>query len=198
METSESINAFWFGARIGDKEADDRARLWWSKHTAFDKEIRERFEPCTLQAARGELDAWAASPSGLLALILLLDQFPRNMYRDTPSAFAFDTRANARCKEGLRIGADRALRPIERVFFYLPLEHAESLEDQERAVALFEGLASEAAAKHKESFDGYLDYAIRHRDVIRRFGRFPHRNRILGRTSTEEELAFLQQKGSSF
>jgi uncharacterized protein (DUF924 family) len=199
METIETINAFWFGSRADDKSAaDERASLWWSKNPAVDDNIRQRFASCTTQAAHGELDAWMASPSGRLALILLTDQFPRNMYRDTPKAFAYDHLANAWCKEGVLFGADRALRPIERVFFYLPLEHAESMDDQDRAVGLFEELAAQAQPEHKESFDGFLDFAVRHRDVIRRFGRFPHRNRILGRESTEEERAFLQQKASSF
>ncbi|MGH8807268.1 MAG: DUF924 family protein [Noviherbaspirillum sp.] len=199
METTETINAFWFGTLADDKAvADERARLWWAKNTAVDADIRRRFESCVTQAAKGELHAWTATPSGRLALILLADQFTRNMYRDTPAAFALDPLARAWCREGLRDGADRALRPIERVFFYLPLEHSESLEEQDRAVSLFEQLASEVRAEHKANFDGFLDFAVRHRDVIRRFGRFPHRNRILDRESSPEERAFLLQKGSSF
>jgi len=120
------------------------------------------------------------------------------MYRNTPAAFAHDALARKWCKEGLRIGAQDALRPIERVFFYLPLEHAESVEDQELSVALYRELVSAAGPEGAEVFGGFLDYAVRHRDVIVRFGRFPHRNRILGRASTAEEIEFLKQPGSSF
>ncbi|HEY0844597.1 MAG TPA: DUF924 family protein [Noviherbaspirillum sp.] len=194
-ETPDSIRDFWFGASQDDATvAAEQSSLWWTKHPDTDRRIRERFEPWLQKAAAGELDHWAAMPRGRLALILLTDQFPRNMYRNTPQAFAFDALARRWCMEGLRDGADRQLRPIERVFFYLPLEHAESLEDQERAVSLFRALAEQAGP----GFDGYLNYAIRHRDVIARFGRFPHRNRILGRVSTPEEAAFLTEPGSSF
>lgn len=151
-----------------------------------------------MQAAAHELDNWTQTPAGCLALILLTDQFPRNIYRDTPRAFAFDPLARAWCKEGLRNRMHESLRPIERVFFYLPLEHSESLDDQLHAVALFEELVTIVPQEQRNTFDGFVDYAHRHHEVIGRFGRFPHRNRILGRTSTEEELRFLEQKGSSF
>jgi len=131
-------------------------------------------------------------------LILLTDQFPRNMYRDSPQAFAYDAKALAWCLEGLKQQFDRHLRPIERVFFYLPLEHAESLEHQERSVEKFRELLDEADERRKNVFAEYLDLAVRHRNIIARFGRFPHRNRILGRESTGEELAFLKEPGSSF
>lgn len=194
METPASIHAFWFGTQADDAlVAQERSRLWWGKDARTDREIERRFAAIAAKAARGELDDWAATPQGRLALILLTDQFPRNMYRGTPQSFASDPQALAWCKEGIAAGMDAALRPVERIFFYLPLEHAESLADQDRAVALFAELAAGAAA-----FDGFLDYARRHREVIARFGRFPHRNRILGRTSTAGELAFLRQKGSSF
>lgn len=197
METPDSIHAFWFGTQADDAQvARERSSLWWAKNSAADDEIRQRFAASTEMAARGELDGWAASPRGRLALILLTDQFPRNVYRGTPQSFAYDHFALAWSKRGIALGADAALRPIERVFFYLPLEHSESPADQEQAVALFEQLA--AGAADRATFDGFLDFARRHRDVIARFGRFPHRNAILGRTSSAEELAFLQQKGSSF
>lgn len=199
METSDSILRFWFGAEADDAlVAERQAGLWWSKREDVDREIRQRFEPCVVAAGERRLDAWLATPSGRLALILLTDQFPRNIYRDTPQAFAFDAIARNWSREGLREGADRALRPIERVFFYLPLEHAESLEDQDWAVALFRRLLGELPETRRKAFGGYLDFAERHRAVIERFGRFPHRNRILGRASTPEESRFLQQKGSSF
>lgn len=198
-ETEAAIRAFWFGAKTDDKAvAEECSRLWWSKDPAADEAIRQRFETCMMKAANHELDAWAATPAGRLALIILTDQFPRNSYRGTPRAFSFDPLARTWCKEGMRDGADRRLRPIERAFFYLPLEHSESLEDQQQSVALFEELTAKADPDHRPTFDGFLRFALRHRDIIRRFGRFPHRNRILGRISSAEELAFLAGKGSSF
>lgn len=199
METPASIHEFWFGTQADDAAvAAERARLWWAKDEQADREIERRFAAWVERAARGELDGWAATPPGRLALILLTDQFPRNIYRGTPQSFAFDRHALAWCRQGLAAGMDGALRPIERVFFYLPLEHAESMADQELSVALFERLAAGVEPAQRAAFDGFLDYARRHRDVVARFGRFPHRNRILGRASSVEELAFLQQKGSSF
>ena len=142
---------------------------------------------------------WAEVPVGRLALILLLDQLPRNIHRDTPAAFAQDAKARDLCLRGLSLGADKALSPLARVFFYLPLEHAESREQQARSVALFEALADEQAdGPARETFEGFADFARRHQVIIQRFGRFPHRNAILGRTSTPEEAEFLQQPGSGF
>jgi len=199
METPDSIHAFWFGSAADDAViAARQSRLWWRKDPAIDADIRRRFAPWLARAAAHELDAWLGSPRGRLALILLTDQFPRNIHRNTARAFDFDGLARHWCGAGLAAGADAALRPIERVFFYLPLEHSESLADQERAVALFRALAAAAPAGAHDAFDGFLDFARRHRDVIARFGRFPHRNKLLGRASTDRERAFLAQPGSSF
>lgn len=199
LEIPETIHRFWFGSALDDAVvADEQSSLWWQKHPDTDRQIRQRFESCLHRAANGELDGWATTPGGRLALILLTDQFPRNMYRNAPESFAYDALALRWCREGLQVGADRALRPIERVFFYLPLEHSESLEDQERAVALFRQLVQDVGTERAGAFEGFLDYAIRHRNVIARFGRFPHRNAILGRVSTPEEAAFLKEPGSSF
>ena len=198
METPGTIHEFWFGTGPDDGVAEAQARLWWSKDAAIDAGIKRRFEPWIRKAAAGELSSWLMEPTGQLALILLCDQFPRNIYRNTATAFAFDPLARGWCSEGLRYGSDRKLRPIERVFFYLPLEHSEALEDQERSVALFGALATGADPARRKTFDGFHDFAIRHRDIVKRFGRFPHRNAILGRTSTPQELAFLATPGSSF
>lgn len=199
METADAIHEFWFGTDTDDaKVADQKAKLWWSKDTAVDHNIAQRFEKSTLAAVDGLLDSWKSTPRGLLALILLTDQFPRNMYRGTPASFACDHFALQLCKQGLEQGVDQLLRPIERVFVYLPLEHSEAIADQELAVHLMAQLASEVSAVQKSTFDGFHQFAIRHRDIIARFGRFPHRNEILGRTSTEEETAFLKTAGSSF
>lgn len=200
METQKSITDFWFGDAAADDgaTASAQAKLWWSKDAALDALITQRFADRTKQAQLAQLDHWRATPDGCLALILLCDQLPRNMYRNTAQAFAFDALALQIAKEGLARHFDQELRPIERVFFYLPLEHSESLEDQEHAVQLFAALAAAAAPTHDAVFQGFHQYAIRHRDVIARFGRFPHRNAILGRASTEAELQFLTEPGSSF
>lgn len=161
---------------------------WFVKSDAFDHGVAERLGALLEQAAAGALDHWAETPEGLLALVILLDQVPRNVHRGTPAAFATDAKALALAERAVAQGLDKAVEPARRLFLYLPFEHAENLAAQEQAVALF---ATTGDAE-------YLDYAIRHRDVIARFGRFPHRNAILGRTSTTEELEFLEQPGSSF
>ena len=196
---AESVLTFWFGAGTDDSAiARSQGKLWWSKDAAVDADMRVRFTNL-LSAAAADLEHdWAGTPRGQLALILLFDQFPRNIHRDTPQAFAYDARALQLALDLIASGGHRNLRRIERVFCYLPLEHAESIEMQTRSVDLFSGLAADAPEQQRDTFKGYVDYAIRHRDVIARFGRFPHRNRILGRASRPEETEFLKQPGSSF
>ena len=200
METPNTIREYWFGTVWEDAAvtARERARLWWSKNPESDDEIRQRFESWVIKAGSGELDNWASNPQDRLALILLTDQFPRSIYRDSAKAFAFDSKALSLAHTGIDAGFDAALRPFEKVFFYLPLEHSESLGDQKRSVSLFQKLVDEASPDQKPTFAEYLDFAVRHRDIISRFGRFPHRNEALGRISTPEELSFLQQPGSGF
>lgn len=199
MENSDSIRTFWFGANPDDSiVAQQNAKLWWSKNEDADRQIKERFESQVAMAGAGALDGWANSPEGLLALLLLTDQFPRNIYRNTPDAFRFDAQALEWCRTGLSRGMDRKLRPIERVFFYLPLEHAESLEHQALSVQLFTRLYQEVPQEHMDTFRVFLIFALRHRRIIQRFGRFPHRNDILGRSSTPDEISFLQEPASSF
>lgn len=193
MSTADDVLEFWF-----PRDRERANKLWWGKDAALDAEIRERFG-ATLAAARaGELDEWAATARGRLALIIVLDQFSRNIHRDSPDSFAADAQARALTKDGLARGHDRELELLERLFFYLPLEHSESLDDQQQCVALMQSLADVAGEARQQEVAFYVDYAIRHRDIIARFGRFPHRNAVLGRASTDEELAFLQQPGSSF
>jgi uncharacterized protein (DUF924 family) len=199
VETSASICHFWFGDHTDDAvTASEHGKLWWSKQPEVDAQIRARFEATLQQTAAGANDDWSATPHGTLALILLTDQFPRNMYRESPQSFAFDDIARGHALAGIARGDDQALRPIERVFFYLPFEHGESLEHQDRAMALFTGLFESAAEPQKDLFRGFLNFAERHHRIIARFGRFPHRNAILGRSSTADEIAFLQEPGSSF
>lgn len=200
MQPWQPLLALWFGDEADDAlRATRQASLWWGKSSETDALLASRFGELAEAAAKGSLAHWADAPSGRLALLLLLDQLPRNIHRGTPAAFAQDPLARDLCLKGLSIGADKSLSPLERVFFYLPLEHAESREQQARSVALFEALAAEQAnTPAQATFAGFADFARRHQVIIERFGRFPHRNDILGRTSTQEEAAFLQQPGSSF
>ena len=200
MQPWQPLLDFWFGAPTDDAlRAKRQAPLWWGKSSETDALLARRFGVQAEAAANGDLANWADQPHGRLALILLLDQLPRNIHRGTPTAFTRDPLAREQCLKGLSLGMDRQLSPLERVFFYLPLEHAESREQQARSVALFEELAAEQAhSPANETFAGFADFARRHQVIIERFGRFPHRNDILGRTSTPEETAFLLQPGSGF
>ena len=161
---------------------------WFGGGPELDAVIRERFAATIEAAATGALDHWAATPEGAVALCVLLDQFPRNAWRDTPQAFAHDAKARALAMAAIAAGQDAALPTERRLFLYLPLEHSEDLAHQERCCALMAGLGCAS----------WLDYAQRHRAIVARFGRFPHRNAILGRASTPEEAAFLLEPGSSF
>ena len=198
----DTVAEFWFGREFADLDdatiAGRQSRLWWAKNESTDTDMRQRFEPLVQAAGTGKLDAWQTSPEGWLALILLVDQFPRNIYRGTPGMYQFDTRARALCVEGIEAGIDTRLELIQRVFFYLPLEHSESADDQARCVDLMQGLVQEAPKNHKEVFEGFFGYAEAHKKVIDRFGRFPHRNAILARQSTSAEIEYLEQPGSSF
>lgn len=191
MSQAEKILDFWFGQPEQANYGKPR-QIWFIKKPAFDLEVRTRFLTDYEQAAAGKLDDWKNSAQSCLALILLLDQFSRNMFRGTPQAFATDWQALSASQYAVSQGYDRDLLPVQRWFIYCPFEHSENLEHQNQAVALFEQLGDDP-----DSADA-INYAIRHREVILRFGRFPHRNAILGRVSTPEEEEFLQQPGSSF
>ncbi|AEA82298.1 DUF924 domain-containing protein [Pseudomonas stutzeri] len=190
---------WWFGQGTSATEiAAEKQRLWFGYRPQQDAEARERFGALVEQALNGDLQDWAELPEGWLALVLLLDQLPRMIHRDTPRAFAGDERAQQLVRDGLAHGGDMLLSPIQRVFIYLVLEHAENLAVQDLAVAHFTALRDIAAEHEQALFRDFLDYAERHREVISRFGRFPHRNAILGRDSSDAEQSFLQQPGSSF
>jgi len=178
---------FWFGAE--GSETYGRARKeWFTKDPAFDDAIRQAFGGDVERAIAGEFGAMAETAPGALALVIVLDQFPRNLYRGDAKAFAGDPRALGLAKDAVARGFDQAILDFQRSFFYLPFEHSEALEEQERCIALFEGLGDAELLK----------WAKAHYDIIARFGRFPHRNAALGRVSTAEEIAFLEQPGSSF
>jgi uncharacterized protein (DUF924 family) len=182
---------FWFGAP-GSAERFRARPEWFKVDPEFDNAIRRRFLPLQQRATAGHCADWAREAEPCLALILLLDQFPRNLYRGSAQAFATDASARAASQGALARGFDRSLAAACRQFIYLPFEHSEDLVDQERSVALFTALARDPA------FARSLDYAKRHYEIIARFGRFPHRNAVLGRTSTAEEEAFLKEPNSSF
>ncbi len=188
----QDVLDFWFGAP-GSAEFGQARALWFRKDSDFDATIAQTFGPTVEAALAGQLRDWDAAPHASLARLIVLDQFTRNMFRDTPKAFAGDALALPAASVMVERGFDAALPPVQRGFVYLPFEHAEDLAQQQRCVALYTALAEQDT-----SMQSMLDYAIRHRDVIQRFGRFPHRNNILGRPSTSEELEFLKQPGSRF
>lgn len=195
----QDVLAFWLGAYPLEPAAMARVQAqWFQKNNAFDAELRERFVPTIEAALAAQLGHWAQSDDGWLALLLVLDQFPRNAFRGQPRSFAGDPLALAHAVEGIAAGLDQKVPPMARIFCYLPLEHAEDRSLQSRAVALFTALAAAPDAEPKAFFVNTLDYARRHQDVIERFGRFAHRNAILGRPSTPEEEAYLKQPGSGF
>ncbi|MGB3200843.1 MAG: DUF924 family protein [Nodosilinea sp.] len=195
MERVEEILRFWFGEQEDPEgEYGQLRQVWFKKDAAFDDVIRRRFLEDVERAMAGELDAWRSQPRSCLALVLLLDQFPRNLFRGDARSFEGDRDALTTAYYALDRGYDQQVLPVERMFFYLPLEHSENLADQERSVELVRSLH----AADPKKFESTLDYALRHRDVIQRFGRFPHRNEVLGRETTPEEAAFLQQPGSRF
>lgn len=194
----ESFLAFWFGTtREQPDRISDRRNWWFGPDEERDRELEARYQNDCDAARAGRLDDLADTPRGCLALILLLDQLPRNLYRGTARAFASDDQALELCLEGHRSGLDRPLALIERVFFWMPLQHAEDLERQELGVQLFTSLASEDPERDA-LWSGFADFAELHHDIIQRFGRFPHRNAALGRTTTDQEAAWLQAGGETF
>lgn len=187
---AQEVLAFWF--------AEDQSEHWFASGAAFDAQIRLRFDTVVDAASAGQLDDWARTPAGWLALLIALDQFRRNLYRRDARAWAYDDKALALAIAGIARGDDRQLLPLQRAFVYLPLEHAEDLLMQDRCVALFERLCASAEPAQRKSLLGFLDYARRHRQVIKQFGRFPHRNAALGRRSTAAELNYLATPGAGF
>ena len=185
MTTPADVLIFWFA---GDPAA--RRPEWFQRSDAFDAACAA-FTPAHEAAKRGELDHWAATAEGALALLILLDQFSRNLHRGLAEAFAADSQARTIAAAAIARGFDQTLTPVQRMFIYLPFEHAENPADQDRSVALFETLRAALG-------DLTIDYAARHRDVIRRFGRFPHRNAALGRANTPAEDAYLAEPGAGF
>jgi uncharacterized protein (DUF924 family) len=188
--TPRDILDFWF-----DPASEAH---WFARDEAFDQQIRARFGD-TLEAARQrELDHWATTPEGWLALLIVLDQFSRNLHREDPRAWASDRQTQTLALAGIARGDDQQLEPLQRVFAYMPLEHAEDLALQRHCVQLFNQLVAQQSQQERSRFEGFLDYARRHHDVIDRFGRFPHRNAVLGRASTPAEQDYLAGPGAGF
>ncbi len=199
-QPAEDVLAFWFDS-APESAADIKAcmKRWYGGGPELDAQIEARFGPLMAAAANSELTDWATSPRGRLGLILLLDQFPRSVYRSTAGAFAQDSLALELTLTGIAAGLDLRLDPLERLFFYMPLQHAESLEVQQQSVAAFEALAATHAEPFlRKALVGSADYARQHRDIIAQFGRFPHRNSVLGRGSAPEEARYLEQGGATF
>jgi uncharacterized protein (DUF924 family) len=187
-EEARAVLDFWFGTNtMGSPRME-----WFRKDPGFDTRIRERFGDLHARAVRGELDAWSASPETNLALVVILDQFSRNLFRGDPRAFASDGHARRLAKAAIARGDDLALLPVQRQFLYLPLEHSEDLADQEKCVELMRSLEA------FEETRGLTAWAEKHCVIIKRFNRFPHRNAVLGRDSTPEEVEFLKRPDSSF
>jgi uncharacterized protein (DUF924 family) len=214
MDDALRVREFWFGKSLtgplsGHGEIASqavalsrRANLWFETNPQLlgqqDEVIRSRFQALVERAGRGELAGWADSPRRRLSLIILLDQFPRQIYRGTPKAFAHDADALALALSGMQSAADGALNIVERMFFYMPLQHAESTEVQDESVSAYRRLVTESPAELKSTFEGALQSAEEHRALIRQFGRFPHRNQPLGRDTTTEEEAYLKESKERF
>jgi uncharacterized protein (DUF924 family) len=195
----EAILAFWFKEQqLSAPQIDRRMDLWFGEDADFDRQIKKSFLHDVERASAGELDHWAENPHGRLALILLLDQFRRNIYRNSADAFSEDSAALKHCVEGAVQKKDQGLTPIERVFFYMPLQHAESRKVQAKSVALYNRLAGVVSPTYRETFSTVAQFAELHRDIIEQFGRFPHRNKLLGRKNTPEEDEYLAGDSPDF
>jgi uncharacterized protein (DUF924 family) len=213
MDDALRVREFWFGKWLSGalpreglsaiaQELRQRDTLWFGADTHLvaqqDELVRSEFQGLVERAVRGELFAWADSPRRRLSLIIVLDQFTRQIYRGTSQAFAHDPQALSLTLSGMQSAADGALNVVERLFFYMPLQHAESTEVQEESVSSYRRLLAESPAELRSTFDEAFEYAQKHRALIQQFGRFPHRNRILGRANTPEEDAYLEKAPEQF
>lgn len=195
----QGVLDFWFdGCQQDVPHIDARMDRWFGASQALDSEVRERFGELVEMASRGELDHWADTPRGRLALIILLDQFRRHVYRGSAEAFECDPQALKLCVDGIVNRAYKQLRPEEQIFFFMPLQHTESRKLQEKSVSIYQALANKASETLRETFMTTAQFAELHRDIIEQFGRFPHRNKSLGRANTEAEEAYLAADGLSF
>lgn len=198
-ERIEAVLRFWFKEQeLSAPQIDGRMDVWFGEDPIFDEQIVRQFSADVERASGGELDHWADDPRGRLALIVLIDQFRRNIYRNQPQAFSHDKLALKLCVEGAMQESDKGLSPIERVFFYMPLQHAESRKVQEKSRQIFGKLADAVSATYRETFETVAQFADLHADIIEQYGRFPHRNRILNRPNTPEEEEYLSGGAPTF
>ena len=195
----DAIISFWFQEKeLTAPQIDGRMDVWFGEDAVFDQQIQSDFSVDVEEASEGKLDHWAHTPRGRLALILLLDQFRRNIYRGTAEAYAEDKKALKLCVEGAMEKKDKGLSPIQRAFFYMPLQHAESRKVQAKSVAIFSRLTDAVSPTYVETFMTIAQFAELHRDIVEQFGRFPHRNVVLNRANTPEEEEYLASDGPSF
>lgn len=198
-DEARAVLDFWFGALDADGLADpDHAAGWWSADPDFDESVREHFGALHDEVCRGGRRDWLETPRGRLAYVIVLDQFSRNLHRGDPRSWAWDGRALEVALEGIDRGEDEALGPHERAFLYMPLMHAEDRRTQNRCVTLFAACEEPSEGRVRDEMARYRGYAERHRAVVERFGRFPHRNEVLGRTSTGDEVAYLAKNPAGF
>jgi uncharacterized protein (DUF924 family) len=197
--TPQGIIEFWFGDALESPEsARIKSKFWYVSSPDTDNEIRRQFGPTLEAVHEGNLEGWEASPEGTLALVILLDQFSRNIYRGDARAYSGDKLALAIAKRAVQSGLDQKLPGLQRLFLYHPFHHSEQIRDQEDAVVLFQGVEDQSPQYWREFLHGFTKFAVHHRDVVLRFGRFPHRNKTLGRSNTNEEQDYLDGDARSF
>ncbi len=197
--TAQEVITFWFENATTDPDiALARGKFWYGSNPALDQQITDRFQSVHDKAAAGLLSTWENDPAGALALVIILDQFSRNIYRGTARAFAADSLAREIAVRAIDTGADKSQHLLYRIFLYHPLHHAENLRDQDLVVQLYRELKTGAPPEWQNLVDGFLEFALEHREVVARFGRFPHRNKLLGRPGTAEEILYLEAGASSY
>jgi uncharacterized protein (DUF924 family) len=199
QHTHRNVLDFWFGSSTDSGAIlKEKMKLWFVKDPENDQKMKSIFGYDVEKGSHGHYDNWSDTPEGRLGLIILLDQFSRNIYRNTPESFANDPKALMLSLEAIDEKIEKSLIPIYQVFYYMPLMHSEEISIQRKCVEMFKQLQSEVDDSLKKTIGGNIDYAIQHMKIVERFHRFPHRNAILGRASTEEEVEFLKEPGSSF
>ncbi len=194
----EEILTFWFGERTGPFDMGPNQRMWWVKDPELDKTITERYGSHLERAAAGDYDGWLASPRSALALVILLDQFSRNIHRGSAKTWENDDKAVACTQAALDAGHHEELEPVERQFLYMPLMHSEDIAQHDKSMSLIQQTFDAIPEDKRGPFESWVDFGKQHQNIVKRFGRYPHRNAILGRSSTDEEIAFLKEPGSSF
>jgi len=197
-ESAQKVLDYWFGEIENGFPKENRNQLWFAGGKQVDDDIQEHFEPLVKSASKGKLSNWEATPQERIALIILLDQFTRNLFRGSEEAFAYDIQAQSICLTGIELGHDQELPHIMRLFFYMPLEHSESRELHQKGMSLFTAMSEEIHKDHETTYQSFLDSVDEHKKIVDQFGRYPHRNKSLGRVSTPEEIEYLSGDHKSF